>query len=129
MTANVEQWMNQIRPIINFVDPVNPARVMMNSEWLSRLSMMELVELASLTTVQRMLERNMFERRIEQGDPVHLHEFLYPLFQGYDSVAMDIDIELCGTDQEFNALVGRTLCARLQDREKLVVEVIAIRHH
>ncbi|MGL4340591.1 MAG: tyrosine--tRNA ligase [Rhodoglobus sp.] len=75
------------------------------------------------TRDKQMLERDMFERRIQANTLVHLHEFLYPLLQGYDSVAMDIDIELCGSDQEFNALMGRTLCRRLQDREKSVIEV------
>jgi tyrosyl-tRNA synthetase len=123
VAANVDSWLRQIRPLIDFDDPVNPAQIKFNSEWLAKLTLAEVVELTSLMTVQRMLERTMFERRIERQEPIHLHEFLYPLMQGYDSVAMGIDIELCGTDQEFNALVGRTLLSRMENREKGVIEV------
>lgn len=120
---NVEAWVAQIRPVIDFESDANPAEIIYNSEWLSKLTLAEVIELASNTTVQRMLERDMFERRMQAGEPIHLHEFLYPLLQGYDSVAMNIDIELCGTDQEFNALMGRSLCARIRNQEKLVIMV------
>ena len=70
-----------------------------------------------------MLERNMFQKRLREDKPVFLHEFLYPMFQGYDSVALNIDVELCGTDQIFNALTGRDLLKKLKDKEKFVVAV------
>jgi len=79
--------------------------------------------LASNLTVQRMLERDMFQKRIKNDSPIYLHEFQYPLMQGYDSVAMDVDVELCGTDQIFNALVGRTLLKKLKNKNKFVVAV------
>jgi tyrosyl-tRNA synthetase len=79
------------------------------------------VSLASNFTVQQMLERDMFQKRLKENVPIHVHEFMYPLMQGYDSVAMDVDAELCGTDQIFNALAGRTLLKRLKDKDKFVV--------
>jgi tyrosyl-tRNA synthetase len=80
-----------------------------NSEWLAGLSFADVLRLASNMTVARMLERDSFERRYKAGDPVGIHEFLYPLMQAYDSVAIKADVELGGTDQTFNCLVGRTL--------------------
>lgn len=123
VNQNVEQWVNQIRPLMDFDAEDNPPRIVFNSEWLSDLTMQEVVELASNMTVQRMLERDMFVKRMEAEQPIHLHEFLYPLMQGYDSVALDVDAEMCGTDQTFNALVGRTLLHKLRDKEKFVVTV------
>ena len=78
------------------------------------------MSLASNFTVQHMLKRDMFERRLEEQKPIHLHEFFYPLMQGYDSVAMNVDMELCGNDQKFNALCGRTLQRKLNNKEKFV---------
>ncbi|NCD00762.1 tyrosine--tRNA ligase [bacterium] len=120
---NVKDWIRQISPLINFSDKENPAQVLYNSEWLSKLSMEEVVDLASHTTVQKMLERDMFEKRINENKPIFLHEFLYPLMQGYDSVAMEVDVELCGTDQIFNALMGRTLIKKIKNKDKFVVAV------
>ena len=114
-------WVRQISPIINFHDSVNPARVVFNGEWLNQLSMHDLIELTSNTTVQHMLERDMFQKRIADKRPIHLHEFLYPIFQGFDSVALDADVELCGVDQTFNALMGRTLLKKLKNKEKFIV--------
>lgn len=121
VARNMAGWMEQVKPILAFDDPENPPRIMRNSEWLAKLSFADVVGLAANFTVQQMLERDMFERRIAAQEPIHLHEFLYPLMQGYDSVAMDVDAELCGTDQTFNALAGRTLMKRLKDKEKLVI--------
>jgi tyrosyl-tRNA synthetase len=83
-----------------------------NSEWLDKLSPSDLVELMAKMTVSRMLERKDFAQRFEEGRPIYQHEFLYPLLQGYDSVALDCDIELGGSDQLFNLLVGRDLMPR-----------------
>ncbi|MEW6616891.1 MAG: tyrosine--tRNA ligase [Patescibacteria group bacterium] len=120
---NVKDWIAQIKPLMNFDDKKNPPRVLFNSAWLSKLSLKDLIPLASQFTVQQMIERDMFEKRWNNDIPIHLHEFLYPLMQGYDSVAMDVDVELCGTDQIFNALAGRTLMKRLKNKEKFVVAV------
>jgi len=121
--SNVRDWVRQLKPIIDFDDQENPARIMYNAEWLAKLSFEDVIELASNVTVQRMLERDMFEKRMREETPIYLHEFMYPLMQGYDSVAMDVDVELCGTDQIFNAMVGRTLLRKYKDKEKYVVAV------
>ena len=118
---NMSDWVRQIKPVISFDDKDNPAKLEYNSKWLAPLTLTDVVQLASNFTVQQMLERDMFEKRIEAGTPIHLHEFLYPLMQGYDSVAMDVNAELCGTDQIFNALAGRTLMKRLKDKDKFVI--------
>lgn len=114
-------WIRQISPLIDFNDKVNPARVVFNGQWLNKLSMRDLIELASNTTVQHLLERDMFQKRICENRPIHLHEFLYPLFQGFDSVALDADVEMCGIDQTFNALMGRTLLKKLKNKDKFIV--------
>ena len=96
-----------------------------NSKWLGALSMYDLVELASKYTVARILERDDFSQRLRDGLPVYMHEILYPLCQGYDSVAIKADVELGGTDQKFNLLVGRELM-RESDMEPQVVLMMPI---
>jgi len=121
--VNVANWLRQIKPLMDFEAKENPPKVVYNHDWLSKLTMEEVVNLASNFTVQQMLERDMFEKRLAEEKPIFLHEFLYPLMQGYDSVALDVDIELCGTDQIFNALAGRTLLKKLKNKDKFVVAV------
>ena len=118
-----KSWVEQIKPIINFDDKQNPAEVVFNSTWFDTFSITELLELFANSTVQQMLERDMFEKRMNENKPIFLNEFLYPMFQGYDSVALDVDVELCGTDQIFNALSGRDLLKRYRNKEKFVVAV------
>ncbi|MFZ4500566.1 MAG: tyrosine--tRNA ligase [Minisyncoccia bacterium] len=118
---HVKLWRKQIDPLIDFNAKDNPARIAFNSAWLSKLSLADVIKLSANFTVQQMLERDMFQKRMNQGDPVWLHEFMYPLLQGFDSVELDVDAELCGTDQTFNALAGRTLMKRLKDKEKFVI--------
>jgi tyrosyl-tRNA synthetase len=120
---NVKGWIKQIKPLLDFADKNNPPKILYNSKWLAKLSFKDVVELAANFTVQQMIERDMFHKRLKEKAPIHLHEFMYPLMQGYDSVAMDVDGELCGTDQTFNALAGRTLMRRLKDKEKFVITV------
>jgi len=91
--------------------------------WLSKLTLEEIIDLASNFTVQQIMERDMFQKRVKEEKPIFLHEFLYPLMQGYDSVAMDVDVEVCGTDQIFNSLAGRTLMRKLKNKDKTVVAV------
>lgn len=119
--AHAAKWLDQVRPILNFEAKENPAQIMYNSAWLSKLTLSELADIASNFTVQQMIERDLFEKRIREGTPIHLHEFFYPMLQGYDSVAMDVDAELCGTDQIFNALAGRTLLKRYKNKDKFVI--------
>lgn len=94
--------------IFKILDP-EKTRIVFNSEWMSPLNASALIQLASKHTVARMLEREDFHQRYKNGQPIAIHEFLYPLIQGYDSVVMKADVELGGTDQKFNLLVGRQL--------------------
>lgn len=119
---NAKTYKEQVSKILRF-DGENPAEFKFNSEWLSKLTFKDVVELASNLTVQQMIERDFFQRRIKETRPIYLHEFLYPLMQGYDSVAMDVDAEIGGTDQTFNMLIGRTLMKALKGKEKFVVSV------
>jgi len=120
---NVSCWLEQIQPLLDFNDPINPAKIAYNSEWLSKLNFEDILELASNFTVGQLLERDMFTKRINQDKPIFMHEFMYPMMQGYDSVAMDVDVELCGNDQTFNALVGRKLQKTINQKDKFVVTV------
>jgi len=86
---NFKGWVEQIKNIASFDDKDNPFLVKYNSEWLGKLNFAEVLELASNFTVQQMLERDMFEKRMKKGTPIYVHEFMYPLMQGYDSVVMD----------------------------------------
>lgn len=121
--TNIKQWQKLVKPLMGFSDKKNPVKIMYNHSWLSKLSMEDLINLASNFTVQQIIERDMFQKRLTENKPIHLHEFLYPLMQGYDSVAMDVDVEVCGTDQIFNALAGRTLMKKLKNKDKFVVAV------
>ena len=103
--ANARTYEGQVFKVLD----AKRTRIDFNSRWLSPLTASEVVKLAAHYTVARMLERDDFSRRYKAGQPISIHEFLYPLAQGYDSVAMRADVELGGTDQKFNLLVGRTL--------------------
>jgi len=102
---NAQTYQEQIFKIL---DPER-TQVVFNSEWMSKMSSAELIQLAARHTVARMLERDDFSKRYREGKSIAIHEFLYPLIQGYDSVALKADVELGGTDQKFNLLVGREL--------------------
>lgn len=118
---NEKDYKNQVGKILDFKSRTNPAKVMKNSTWLSKLKFKDILELCSNVTVQQMIERDMFEKRIKAGKPISLHEFLYPIMQGYDSVAMNIDMEIGGSDQTFNMLVGRDLMGAMKKKEKFVL--------
>jgi tyrosyl-tRNA synthetase len=196
VVQNVKKWKELIEPLMDFKDSKNPPKIMYNHDWLSKLTLEDVISLSSNFTVQQILERDMFAGRIfgdketrllleksgilrvthktyvkcrhcgnvfpsfiqfenekafdtsniegnqtlcprcnkmtiiDKKDliqirqkPIYLHELLYPLMQGYDSVAMDVDVEICGTDQTFNALAGRTLLKKLKGKDKFVVAV------
>jgi len=99
----------------------NSAKIMYNSQWNDKLTFLDLIEIASNFTVQQILARDMFQERLKQGKPIYRHEFLYPLAQAYDSVEMDIDLEVGGNDQTFNMLCGRDLMKALKNKEKFVL--------
>ncbi len=106
--------------IFKILDP-EKTLVMFNSSWMNDMSSAELIELAAKHTVARMLERDDFSKRYQSGQSISIHEFLYPLIQGYDSVAMKADVELGGTDQKFNLLVGRELQRHYGQAQQTVI--------
>lgn len=108
VTKNAQTYLEQVRPILDFDTP-GRLEVRYNSEWLSCLDLGKTLELLSTMTVGQMLAKEGFAERYKQESPIFLHEFLYPLMQGYDSVAVKADVELGGTDQKFNIAVGRDL--------------------
>lgn len=116
---NFQTYKNQASKILDF----SKVELVHNHEWLEKLGFEDIVKLASNFTVQQMLERDMFERRMKDGNPIGVHEFLYPLMVGYDSVMLDVDLELGGNDQYFNMLAGRTLQTAMGKREKFVLTV------
>ncbi|MDD5068166.1 MAG: tyrosine--tRNA ligase [Candidatus Pacebacteria bacterium] len=118
--ANAKLYKKQASLFLQF-SGANKAELKYNSKWLSKMSFEDVVHLASHFTVQQMLERDMFQKRFSEQKPIHLHEFLYPLMQGYDSVALDVDGEIGGNDQTFNMLAGRTLMKQLKGKEKFVI--------
>ena len=117
---NCKNWKQQAEKILNFGGK-NPAKLLYNSRWLSKLSFAELLNLSRHLTYQQVIKRDMFKKRQKQGKDIFLHEFLYPLMQGYDSVAMNVDLEIGGSDQMFNMLVGRDLMRKIKRKEKFVL--------
>ena len=105
---NAQTYLDQLRPILDFDTP-GRLEIRYNSEWLSKLDLAEILGLLGTMTVGQMLAKEGFSERYNQEQPIYLHEFLYPLMQGYDSVAVEADVELGGTDQKFNLAVGRDL--------------------
>jgi tyrosyl-tRNA synthetase len=108
------------KQVFKVLDP-EKTQIMFNSEWMNKLSPVDLIKLASTHTVARMLERDDFHKRYTSGQAIAIHEFLYPLLQGYDSVAMKADIELGGTDQKFNLLMGRELQKNFGQKPQTVI--------
>jgi tyrosyl-tRNA synthetase len=106
--ANAQSYLDQLRPILDFDTP-GRLEVRYNSEWLGKLNLAKIQELLATMTVGQMLAKEGFAERYSQEKPIFLHEFLYPLMQGYDSVIVEADVELGGTDQKFNIAVGRDL--------------------
>nr|VFK17154.1 MAG: tyrosyl-tRNA synthetase [Candidatus Kentron sp. LPFa]VFK32315.1 MAG: tyrosyl-tRNA synthetase [Candidatus Kentron sp. LPFa] len=117
--ANARTYESQIFKILD------PARteIRFNSQWMNRMNAADVMKLAARHTVARMLERDDFEKRYRAKQPIAIHEFLYPLVQGYDSVALEADVELGGTDQKFNMLVGRQLQSAFGQEPQVVITV------
>ncbi|BDI16577.1 tyrosine--tRNA ligase [Nostoc cf. commune SO-36] len=108
VAQNAQTYLDQVRPILDFDTP-GRLEVRYNSEWLSKLNLEKILELLSTMTVGQMLAKEGFADRYKKENPIFIHEFLYPLMQGFDSVAVEADVELGGTDQKFNIAVGRDL--------------------
>ncbi len=117
--ANAKTYQEQVFKIL---DP-NKTKVRFNSEWFNERSAADLIQLASQQTVSRMLERDDFTKRYKSQQPIAIHEFLYPLVQGYDSIALEADVEMGGTDQTFNLLMGRTLQSRYGQESQVCITV------
>jgi len=117
VVENARSYEQQIFKILD----AKKTQVMFNSSWMNKLSPAELIQLAARHTVARMLERDDFSKRYQSGQPIAIHEFLYPLIQGYDSVVMKADVELGGTDQKFNLLVGRELQKQYGQKPQTVI--------
>lgn len=117
--ANAKTYQEQVFKIL---DPAK-TKVVFNSEWFGSMSAADLIRLASQQTVSRMMERDDFSKRFKNQQPIAIHEFLYPLIQGYDSVALKADVELGGTDQTFNLLMGRTLQSRYDQEPQVCITV------
>lgn len=125
ITKNAKTYMEQASVVLRF-DGENPVKIKRNSEWLAKLSAMEVAKLASYLTVQQVIERDMFQKRFETGGDVAISEFFYPFMQGYDSVAMDVDLEVGGNDQLFNMMTGRDLMHKIKRKNKFVMTTTLI---
>jgi tyrosyl-tRNA synthetase len=114
---NFQDWKTQASKILDF----DLIEIRHNGDWLDKLNYAAMVKLMAKTTVQQLLERDMFQKRLAKGLPVYGHELIYPLLQGYDSVVMDVDLEIGGSDQTFNMLMGRHLQEQYNHHEKWVL--------
>jgi len=114
---NIASWKKQAGKILDF----NKIQIKYNGEWLLKLSIKDIINIAAKVSATQLFKREMFQERIKKGDTVWFHETLYPLLQGYDSVAMDVDLEIGGTDQKFNMLIGRDLQKKINNKEKYVL--------
>ncbi len=117
IVENFKSWKAQASKILDF----SKIEIRYNGDWLDKLTYVDLIKLMATTTTQQLLERDMFQERMKKGLPIHGHEMLYPLLQGYDSVVMDVDLEIGGTDQTFNMLMGRQLQRIYNNKEKWVL--------
>lgn len=124
---NLKTFQIQVENVLNF-GGLNPVKIEFNSHWLRDMKLSDVMNLASRVTVQQLIERDMFQERLKAQKPIHLQEFIYPLLQGYDSVAMDVDGEVGGSDQTFNMLMGRTLQKALNNKEKFVIATKLLVH-
>ncbi|MDX1765757.1 MAG: tyrosine--tRNA ligase [Candidatus Saccharimonadales bacterium] len=117
--ANIQTWKDQVAPIVDF----GKVTIKQNGDWITKMSLSDIIGVASNISATQLFKRESFTRRIKAGDTVWYHETMYPILQGYDSVVMDVDLEIGGTDQEFNMLMGRELQKKMNNREKFVITV------
>ena len=123
--ANAQSFVAQAKTYLNFFG-AKAAKVEYNSQWQDKLNFTDLVELSSNFTVQQMIQRDMFQTRIKEEKPIYLHEFLYPLAQAYDSVMLDVDLEVGGNDQLFNMMAGRDLMKTLGKKKNKAVMTLQL---
>lgn len=120
LKQNAKDYVMQAAKIVKF-DGDNPIEIKYNGDWLNTFDLPKILEVANHFTVQQLIERDLYQQRIKANEPLNLREFLYPLLQGYDSVAMEVDLEIGGTDQTFNMLVGRQLVREYLHKDKFVM--------
>ncbi|MEN9407701.1 MAG: hypothetical protein RLZZ455_917 [Candidatus Parcubacteria bacterium] len=120
LRQNAKDYVMQAGKIVDF-EGDNPIEIKYNGDWLNAFDLAKILEIANHFTVQQLIERDLYQQRIKANEPLNLREFLYPLLQGYDSVAMGVDLEIGGTDQTFNMLVGRQLVKDYLQKEKYVM--------
>ena len=120
LRKNATDYVLQAANIVKF-DGDNPIKILYNGDWLNKLTLSDILDIAGHFSLQQLAERDLFQERIKRNEPVNLREFLYPLLQGYDSVAMKVDLELGGSDQTFNMLCGRELVKDYLHKEKFVM--------
>jgi len=114
---HIKNWKVQAGKVLDF----SKVKIRYNGDWLLKLNYKEIVNIASYISAIKLFQRDMFQRRLERGDTVWAHETLYPLMQGYDSVVLNVDLEIGGTDQVFNMLIGRELQQKMRKKEKFVM--------
>lgn len=127
IAANMKTFKEQVGRIIRFSGK-NAVKIVFNSKWLAKMNLADWLRISSNFTIQQMIERDMFSERLKAGKPIAASEFSYPLMQGYDSVALDVDMEVGGTDQTFNMLVGRHLMKIYKNKEKFVFTTKLLEH-
>lgn len=120
LKENAKEYVMQAGKLVDF-EGENPVEIVYNGDWLNKLTLKDILDIAGHFSLQQLAERDLFQERMKKGESVNLREFLYPLLQGYDSVAISTDVELGGSDQMFNMLAGRTLVREMQGREKYVM--------
>lgn len=120
LRENAKNYLAQASKIVRFDGP-NPIKIMYNGDWLNKLTKSDILNIAQHFSVQQLIERDMFQERLKEGETINLREFLYPLLQAYDSVALEVDLELGGSDQTFNMLAGRMLLKTMKNKEKFVM--------
>jgi len=116
---NIATWRKQAEKILDF----SKVQIKQNGDWLLKLTMKDLIKISANISAVQLFKRDMFQERLQRGDTVWAHEILYPLLQGYDSVVLDADLEIGGTDQTFNMLIGRELMQKMRGKEKFVVSM------
>ena len=120
LRENAKNYLAQASKVVHFGGD-NPIKILYNGDWLNELKLVDMLNIAEKFSLQQLSERDMFQERMKSGEEINLREFLYPLLQAYDSVAMDVDLELGGSDQTFNMLAGRKLMKAMKDKEKFVM--------
>jgi len=114
---NIKNWKKQVGKVVN----LSKIKIKYNGDWLLKLGLKDIINISSNISATRLFQRDMFQKRLKAGNVVWMHEVLYPILQGYDSVFMDVDLEIGGSDQVFNMLVGRELQQKMRKKEKFVL--------